>query len=106
MHFRPVAILCVIKKDEHAQGVYAVSMEQESKDPMSKDVIPDDFAKPIPVARQVTIPTTSETGVLVTCDGAAIMCVDTHLNLNRRRSALIGTEIPKVMAHEPFHVRV
>lgn len=95
-----------MKADKHFPGVIAVSVQPGSKDPMTQDQKADEITKPVSVARQVTITAISETVVLVTCDEADIICVDTHPLFNGQRSALIAEQIAEVMTQEPFHIRV
>lgn len=66
-----------------------MSMEQGSRGPMTKDLIPDEIGKLIWVAREVTNQAKSETAVLLNYNGSGIMCGETHSNLKRRQSSLI-----------------
>lgn len=56
------------------------------------------------MVKQVTTPAMSESAVLLICDKAGIMCVDTNSNLITRRWALVAKGIAEVMPQEPFHV--
>lgn len=49
---KPVAITSKIKDDEHSEGIDAISVEQASKDTISKDQIPEDFTKPMLAVRE------------------------------------------------------
>lgn len=53
-----------------------------------------------------TIPEKSENAVLDTCYGAGQTCVDTHLNLIRRRLTSVERKISDAVRNEPFHVCV
>lgn len=48
----------------------------------------------------------SETAALITYDEADVMCVDTHPNVNRQRSAFVARGIAGVTPHKLFHVLV
>lgn len=48
---KSVTSISMIKNEEYAQGVEALSVKQASKDRMKKGLIPDEIAKPIPVAK-------------------------------------------------------
>lgn len=65
-----------------------MSVKQAIKDLMRKDLVPDEFAKLIQLARQVTIPAMSVPTVMVTDDETGTMCVNTHPNLNMLGIAL------------------
>lgn len=58
------------------------------------------------MAGQLPIPAWSDSAILVTCDGADIMCVGTHPYLDGRRSAVVERGVVEVMPNEPVLVRV
>lgn len=71
-------------------------MQQACKDPINKELVPEESVSPIQVARQVTIPAMSESAVLDSCAEATIMSVHTHKNLKGQRSALVEKETAEV----------
>lgn len=56
-------------------------MKQAGRDPKRKRLIPDKTAKPIRDAKEVTIPTMSETAAYA-CARAGIICLHTFLDVN------------------------
>lgn len=69
--------------------------EQARNDAISEDRVTNRIAVPIPMARETTITEITEAAALVSYDGARIVRVETHPNLNRRISALVLKRIAK-----------
>lgn len=102
MQLNPSAILFVMKKDKHTQGVDAMLVEKPCKDPISKDQMVDKIAMITWVARHITIPAMSQAAVLVTCHETGLVYEDTHPNVNRLSSAVVAKEFTGVMLPELF----
>lgn len=102
---RSAAIIFVIMGDERDQEGMPSQWKTQAKTPKN-DLIPDKISLLIRVPRQVTIPAISETAVMIFYDEAAVMCMDTQRNLNRRESAPVATKTDELEPRKPFHVRV
>lgn len=72
LHSKPVAITTMIKNDEYGQSFGTVSLGQSNKHPVKIFQTPEKIAKPIWVARRVTIPEILETVVLDSLNVAGI----------------------------------